>query len=331
MSEEIVVRFAKKKPNFYQRAEWHDYTSRCFYMVTFNKSDNAPQLSIIRGSHCGKTLKVWAELTECGKTMHGAINSLRKDFPCVEISHPVIMPNHVHLIVYVKESGVLHLGEVVRKLKSECSERFKAVYPESLIAIRNESLFCEGYNDRIVHKRRQLSNFHRYISDNPRRHYLRVNSPQYFCKSLDVNIDGEIYSIFGNFLLLRHPEKSCVRISRKFSESELMRRRKEWEEVMRGSGVLVSPFISKDEKKIRDEGIERGVSIIRIVENGFPERYKPQGSEFDLCSEGRLLLIAPKKFNSRKEAIKREQCLALNNLAERIASADGEMRLILRR
>lgn len=42
----------------------------------------------------------------------------------------------------------------------------------------------------------------------------------------------------------------------------------------------------------------------------------------------RLLLIAPVEFNSRTEKIKREQCLAMNNLAEKIAAAQGSMSLI---
>ncbi len=97
---------------------------------------------------------------------------------------------------------------------------------------------------------------------------------------------------------------------------------------MRGMGVLVSPFINPKEKEIRDEGIKRGTGIIRIVENGFPERYKPQGKEFALCSEGRLLLIAPAEYNSRKQKLRREVCLEMNSLAEFIATEEGSMSLL---
>lgn len=328
MDSESHRRHLPRHPNFYRRAEWHDYCSRCFYMVTFNTAEETPALSSVKGIDRNGAVEAWAQPGPVGKFVHAAINEVNRKLPIVEVSHPVIMPDHLHCIVFVKEKSELHLGDVVRLLKKECTARFHSAFPESALAIGNGSLFVEGYNDRIVYRTGQLAAFKKYIADNPRRHYLRVNYPQYFNKAVNIRIDGEIYSVYGNFMLLRHPEKSCVRISRRFTKEELERRQAEWEEIIRGCGVLVSPFISPSEKKIRDEAIEKGASIIRIVENGFPERYKPQGKEFDLCAAGRLLLIAPLEFNSRTEKIKREQCLAMNNLAEKIALAQGSMSLI---
>ncbi len=33
--------------------------------------------------------------------------------------------------------------------------------------------------------------------------------------------------------------------------------------------------------------------MIKLTAKGFGERFKPQGRDFDLCAEGRLLLLSP--------------------------------------
>lgn len=48
-------------------------------------------------------------------------------------------------------------------------------------------------------------------------------------------------------------------------------------------------------------------------------KYKPCGESFDACSEGLLLQISPWDYHMEKKTITREQCLELNEMAERIA------------
>ncbi len=56
--------------------------------------------------------------------------------------------------------------------------------------------------------------------------------------------------------------------------------------------VLVSPFISKSEKAIRVEAEDIGANIILITHEAFGERFKPAAHDFNLCSQGRLLIIS---------------------------------------
>lgn len=315
-------------PDYYLRASWHDYTSRCYYMITFNKSEEAPIFSEITGSIVNNNVSVFNNLNAIGELIRRAILDLPVSFPHVEICNYCIMPDHVHLVMFVREKTDIHLGRIVRKLKSDSTGAYKKQYPDSQIALNNLSLFHKGFNDKIVMKTGQLATFKRYVKDNPRRFLLKSRYNEFFTRSGRIKIAGKEFSIFGNFLLLRHPVRECVRVSSKFSQEEMQSRQRSWEEAIRGCGVLVSPFISKEEKKIRDNGIERGASIIRIVENGFPERYKPEGKEFELCSEGRLLLIAPAEYNTRKESLRREVCLEMNSLAEFIATEEGAMSLL---
>lgn len=92
--------------------------------------------------------------------------------------------------------------------------------------------------------------------------------------------------------------------------------------------MLVSPFISPHEKKYRDLAIENDANIILLQNNGFPERYKPAGGNFDLCAKGKLLIIAPRGYNQRKRDISRKEALFLNHLARQIA--DGNFKSSLK-
>ncbi len=319
---EYVVKMPRIHPDFYLRAEWHDYASRCFYMITVNKSADAPVLSAVKGEITPQGAVARTELTPTGVIVENALKRIKEHYPFVEIGRIAVMPDHVHFMVFVKLAGKIQLGEVVRIFKKESSVYYKELFPESPIAKRGGSLFVDGFNDRIVYKQGQLDRFKRYVLDNPRRYYLRVSHPRFFNCCRNISLNGEVYSVYGNFMLLSHPIREFVKVSRRFTAEELQRRMAAWNETIRGAGVLISPFISPKEKEVMRAGIERGASIIRIVENGFPERYKPEGDWFDLCAEGRLLIIAPVNFNSRRERIKREQCVAMNELAERIANEE---------
>ena len=51
-----------------------------------------------------------------------------------------------------------------------------------------------------------------------------------------------------------------------------------------------------------------------------PPFFKPHGKFFNLCCEGRLLILSP---NLPEEKITRETCLFLNDCATRIAALNG--------
>lgn len=81
--------------------------------------------------------------------------------------------------------------------------------------------------------------------------------------------------------------------------------------------MIVSPFISEHEKKIRRKIEETGANIILIVHEEFDERYKPSLHEFNLCCEGRLLIISLGKPKSTE--LTYEICTEMNELAAKIA------------
>ena len=61
-------------------------------------------------------------------------------------------------------------------------------------------------------------------------------------------------------------------------------------------------------------------SLIILADNGFREYYKPSDALFDACAAGRVLILSPWPYNLEKRKISREECVALNEMAEEICN-----------
>lgn len=83
---------------------------------------------------------------------------------------------------------------------------------------------------------------------------------------------------------------------------------------------MVSPFISKEEKQIREIIEQNRGKIILITHEAFPERYKPADHNLELCSNGRLLIVS--MGYPAKTALTREICNEMNKLAVEITEGD---------
>ena len=144
------------------------------------------------------------------------------------------------------------------------------------------------------------------------------------------NIGEMEMAAYGNVFLLRDYQKMPVRIHRRWTDDELESYRRRCFAVAANGGVLVSPFIHKWERAIRNEALEMGARIIHLRIDGFEDRFKPSGHDFDLCTEGRLLVLAPWPDN-HNATLYRNAALYLNDLATRIAGLSTGVHLSLGR
>ncbi len=83
--------------------------------------------------------------------------------------------------------------------------------------------------------------------------------------------------------------------------------------------MLVCAFLSQLEKAIRAAVEEEGGRIILIHHYPLGDREKPDRHNFELCCEGRLLLVSPLKYleDTKRDKPTRAQCLEMNALGER--------------
>ena len=179
-------------------------------------------------------------------------------------------------------------------------------------------LFARGYNDRLLLRKGQLDAWRHYLADNPRRLLMKREHPDLFRVQRNVEADGITFSAIGNRHLLDFPVRLQVQCSRSLTEKEIKAKVAEYLAAAREGAVLVSPAISPGEKAIMRAAFDEGLPLIYLQENGFTDLAKPGGKRMDACAKGQLLILAPWEHHNEKLAIRRGQCLELNEIARRI-------------
>ena len=160
----------------------------------------------------------------------------------------------------------------------------------------------------------------RYLQDNPRRLWTKRNHPEFFKTQQDIMIGDQSVTVMGNRFLLDSPNKVVVKCSRRMADDEIGYATKRFLMMAQRGAVLVSPRISPGEKAVMDMIQEAGFPFIQLLENGFSPMWKPGGEMFNACANGQVLLVAPWPYHSDRNAITRDQCDRLNDLAALICS-----------
>ncbi|MBD5206942.1 MAG: hypothetical protein HDS79_01525 [Bacteroidales bacterium] len=326
-------------PNGKRRDKNHDYHKRCIYLITINAAPGMPPFSRLKGIPGNRQYPPSVELTDVGEHIARELYNLKNHFP-VSILRKVIMPEHIHFVIFVKEYMEWHLGDVIRWFKTAVTMAVAGCCEwndrsEEERAKRSASVFEEGYNDRILRGKGQKQRMLNYVSDNPRRRLLKMMNPgfhqhQIVRLTMDSEEMGHEYrlqggmefSAYGNIDLLMEPDLEAVKIGRALinDPKEMIKRKKIWLQTIETGGVIASPFIKDDEKRVRDWALANGGRLIVIRWDSFGERYKPGGMWFDPCSEGRVLEISFGGTRKEAENLSRRQCMLMNELAAAIAA-----------
>lgn len=327
-----------------KRCNVHDYHERCIYLLTVATVDRQPLL----GRVVGDTQHARIELSPVGKAVWKEIENLPQRFPQVKVLQHQIMPDHVHLVLYVTERlpEGMPLGNVVAVWKQGCGKAYSAIRDlkdatsnnlqsstytnRSTLRFSGKAdfrspapvytpLFEKGFNDRILTGKGQLAHIMAYVRDNPRRMLIKRQCASFFAIRCNITVAEFTFDAVGNMALLQKP-LVAVHCHRRWSEQETQAYTAQCLEVAQKGAVLIGAFISKAEQAIAHEAHEQRLPIIHLMENGFNELYKPVGLDFYACAEGRLLQLAPWPYHNNKRPITRQQCQELNGMAEVIAS-----------
>lgn len=284
-------------------------------MITYNKVPAVPLFSEITAMPGQAKLTPEVRLLPPGHVIHEGLARLQKDFPPLKVLCRIVMPDHLHFLIFVREPTAETLGTMLATFSSHCTTALRqagAIAP-------GLSFFTPGFNDKIAYNPGSKDAFYNYVVDNPRRYLVKKLYPQYFRNMLALELNGRQLAIYGNFFLLDNPVKSAVRISSRDTIAEHVKKTREWDETVRSLGALVSPFISPEEKKWRDRAIAEGARIILIVNYTFSERSKPHRTLFDLCEQGRLLIVSTGRYAAEQKTITRAEALEMNDIAASIS------------
>lgn len=111
----------------HRRLKHHDYNGRGVYMLTFATAERQALLGQLVGE--GDDFRI--ALTALGERVVAVIQALPVRYPQVKVLDYVIMPDHVHLLLFVREWMPQHLGRVVASLKAKCSQAWWQLQEEA--------------------------------------------------------------------------------------------------------------------------------------------------------------------------------------------------------
>ena len=303
----------------YHRAPWHDYKSRCIYHITITKSPDAPSLGHVIGdinAEFGDENYPRCIESAIGKVVFFNIKAIPKLHNYLKVLQFVIMPDHIHILIFVEKDLPEHLGFFISRFKYFTKLE---LYRKHLL--KEEANFFEAsFHDRILRPKHDINTIITYIRENPQRFLTIINFSDFFIKE-ERSINGINCQIYGNPLLLKNPFKEAVVIHRADTEDIIERKQENWMHLASNGGVLVGAFVSKKEREILNSSLEIGGKVIYIKEKAILEKEKPAGKLFKHCSSGNLLFIYPyemMKFTDLKNPAKltREGCIFRNNFAE---------------
>ena len=188
-------------------------------------------------------------------------------------------------------------------------------------------IFTEVPFIRPLSRRGQLQTMIRYVQMNPQRLATKRLKPGYFRVQREIEIAGRHYSGVGNIALLQaehfmpvHVRRTMVEAVEHGEPTQLRNYMNSCVLAARKGAVMVSPFISPKEKEVLSVLLKEEHPIIMLADNGFGEYYKPSDALFNAVAAGRMLILSPWEHDDKKQHITREECVALNGMAEQICS-----------
>ncbi|MDE7421275.1 MAG: hypothetical protein K2N35_13835 [Muribaculaceae bacterium] len=278
--------------SYHRRAINHDYYAPFIYHIILKKSKDCESFgSVVGDARIAPGLPGSADIDESrlGKIIAKEIIHLPYEYPIIMLHQFKVMPDHVHILLQVLFRSDKHLDFYIATLRKRIAVKYTKIYGSIKT---DEDIFEYGYCDKPLYDNRSLDALYEYIRQNPHRLAMRQQFPQFFQHIRSLKIGEEQFEAYGNLFLFRNPDKEAVKISRKFTQAEKEEKSKGWITSASRGTILVSPFISADEKGIRSEAEAIDAKIILIVHEAFPDRYKPAAHDFALCAEGRLLIIS---------------------------------------
>ncbi len=188
------------------RASWHDYTSRCIYHITLLKHPDAPFFGSLAGDYqmpIGTPGSSYIISSDTGKAIKQSLREISVIHPSLRILQYALMPDHLHLILYVEEEMDEIIGRKIAAFKVLVNKRSEL-----------SQVFERGFNDQILTKSRKLDIIYNYLRANPYRLAVRQANPDFFTRHNNLMIGETPCQLYGNIHLLDNPFKEQVIVHR---------------------------------------------------------------------------------------------------------------------
>ncbi len=293
----------------------------------------------------GTPSRAIVERTALGNAVVDELYVMCKHYPAIRILQFCLMPDHLHAVIYVTRVMDTSIRSVIRGYWQGVKKLGRA-YTLSVSAELNSAtkdggadaatkdggsfpfpVFTERPFIRPLSRRGQLKTMIHYVRMNPQRLATKRLKPGFFRVQTGIAIGNRSYAGVGNIALLHQACYSLVHVRRwmveqaRHGDGQPLRDYKNSCVLKARQGeVMVSPFISPDEKQVLQVLQREQHAVILLADNGFRDYYKPSDALFDDCAAGRLLILSPWPYDSGKRHISRADCITLNAMAEEICN-----------
>jgi len=115
-------------PSMLRRSDTHDYSSRCFYLITLTTEGRRPLLGWLTGRADAPDGSKEAPRicpTALGAAVIREWSGISSRFPQVAVICQQLMPDHFHGILYFREHTDFHLGRIVNGFKVGCNRAYR--------------------------------------------------------------------------------------------------------------------------------------------------------------------------------------------------------------
>ena len=297
--------------------------------------------------------KAYVKYSDFGR----ALLDIQRAFPIyrpeIQVLHYCLMPDHLHMVWYVRrqmkrgiKSAVQGFWLAAKKIGRAYSydPSFSSVgstvsrenYQEN--SLRNalgdaayyalSPIFTDMPNITPMGQYRQLPATNRYVDMNPQRLATKRLKPGFFCVQDNIEIAGRIYKGVGNTKILQRTNFAPVHVHHELLNLAAGGNDQPLRDYMNGcviaarqGAVMVSPFISEKEKEVLIILLAEGHDIILLTDNGFRDYYKPSDGIFDSVEAGHVLILSPWEYDPKKRRVSRDDCVAMNKMAEEICNS----------
>ena len=283
--------------------------------------------------------------TELGEKIVHTIFHIQDIHQEVRVLQFCIMPDHVHVILYVTRAMDAGIKTVVRGWWQGAKKvSALSVGPISALSVAPNSIrdnkqslspvFSEFPFIRTMSRRGQLDTMMQYVKMNPQRLATKCLKPGYFRVQEGIEIAGRIYSGIGNAKLLLANSFAPVHVRHTMLDAAAQGNPKPLSDYMDSciaaaaeGAVLVSPFIHEKEREVLYSVLAEDGKAIYLADNGFRDYYKPSAGLFDAVAAGRVLILSPWEYDPNKKHVSRADCVALNQMAEEICTLSSSFPL----
>ena len=253
--------------------------------------------------------------TDLGRAISHDLDEIQQRRPYVRLLAKQLMPDHIHVLLYVTEDCSVSIKEIARGMRQgwrqmattvsidpqmPSAEEYKQM-PKGVTQMPKggtQMPSAEEYKQmpkgvtqmpdtgthqplfetpffRTLAHKGQLDTMIQYIHDNPRRAMLKQQNPDLFTLRRDTRVGELCFTSLGNLFLLDYPEKQPIICSRTLSEQQITAQQTDALYQAEKGCITVTAAISPGERQIARAVREAGAPLIILLKDGFPKAGDP--------------------------------------------------------